>query len=148
MREEGRMATGEQIKDLIKAHYDGDSERFKTAALRIAASETRSGHTALGRDLVTLVESASKRGAAVLSLTNKDGLFDISMPSVGMRDLVVSDSLNAKIERMLREYWQRKKAEGKHTGVILNAVKFKIVLRMFAVVKRGKPYVNTKGYKG
>jgi transposase len=47
-----------------------------------------------------------------------------------------------------REYWQRKKAEGKHTGVILNAVKFKIVLRMFAVVKRGKPYVNTKGYKG
>ena len=48
----------------------------------------------------------------------------------------------------LREYWQRKKAEGKHTGVILNAVKFKIVLRMFAVVKRGKPYVNTKGYKG
>jgi len=48
----------------------------------------------------------------------------------------------------LREYWQRKKAEGKHTGVILNAVKFKIVLRMFAVVKRKKPYVNTKGYKG
>ena len=48
----------------------------------------------------------------------------------------------------LKEYWQRKKAEGKHTGVILNAIKFKIVLRMFAVVKRGKPYVNTKGYKG
>ena len=48
----------------------------------------------------------------------------------------------------LREYWLRKKAEGKHTGVILNAVKFKLVLRMFAVVKRGKAYVNTKGYKG
>jgi len=48
----------------------------------------------------------------------------------------------------LKEYWQRKKAEGKHTGVILNAIKFKIVLRMFAVVKRGKAYVNTKGYKG
>ena len=48
----------------------------------------------------------------------------------------------------LREYWLRKKAEGKHTGVILNAIKFKMVLRMFAVVKRGKPYVDTKGYKG
>ena len=48
----------------------------------------------------------------------------------------------------LKEYWQRKKAEGKHAGCILNAIKFKIVLRMFAVVKRGKPYVNTKGYKG
>ena len=42
---------------------------------------------------------------------------------------------------------RRKKAEGKHTGCVLNAIKFKIVLRMFAVVKRGKPYVNTKGYK-
>lgn len=47
----------------------------------------------------------------------------------------------------IKEYWQRKKAEGKHTGCVLNAIKFKIVLRMFAVVKRGKPYVNTKGYK-
>ena len=48
----------------------------------------------------------------------------------------------------LKEYWLRKKAEGKHAGTILNAIKFKIVLRMFAVVKRGTPYVNTKGYKG
>jgi transposase len=47
----------------------------------------------------------------------------------------------------LKEYWLRKKAEGKHAGTILNAIKFKIVLRMFAVVKRGTPYVNTKGYK-
>ena len=48
----------------------------------------------------------------------------------------------------LKEYWLRKKAEGKHAGTILNAIKFKIVLRMFAVVQRGTPYVNTKGYKG
>jgi transposase len=48
----------------------------------------------------------------------------------------------------LKEYFLRKKAEGKHAGTILNAIKFKIVLRMFAVVKRGTPYVNTKGYKG
>ena len=32
----------------------------------------------------------------------------------------------------IREYWLRKKAEGKHAGCILNAIKFKIVLRMFA----------------
>jgi len=61
--------------------------------------------------------------------------------SIGVLNAITHDA-------ELREYWQRKKAEGKHTGVILNAIKFKIVLRMFAVVKRGKPYVNTKGYKG
>jgi transposase len=48
----------------------------------------------------------------------------------------------------IKDYWLRKKTEGKHIGTILNAIKFKLVLRMFAVVKRGTPYVNTKGYKG
>lgn len=35
------MATAEQIKSLIKSHFSGDNERFKTAALRIAASEAK-----------------------------------------------------------------------------------------------------------
>lgn len=47
----------------------------------------------------------------------------------------------------LGAYYKRKKEEGKHTGVVLNAIKFKIVLRMFAVVKRQTPYVNTEKYK-
>lgn len=47
----------------------------------------------------------------------------------------------------IRAYWQRKKAEGKHSGVVLNAVKFKLVLRMFAVIKRQKPYVEIDTYK-
>lgn len=103
------MATGEQIKALIKAHYDGDDERFKTAALRIAASETKCGHTALGRELVGLVDSASKRRGVVLSLANKDGLFNIEMPSVCLSDLVVGDDVEEKIRRLLREYMQRDK---------------------------------------
>ena len=41
----------------------------------------------------------------------------------------------------IKSYWERKKKEGKHSGVILNAIKFKLVLRMFAVIKRQKPYV-------
>ena len=63
-------------------------------------------------------------------------------------DLSISVLTTITRDPDIREYWQRKKAEGKHAGCILNAIKFKIVLRMFAVVKRGKPYVNTKGYKG
>lgn len=62
-------------------------------------------------------------------------------------DLSISVLSAITFDPDIKEYWQRKKAEGKHTGCILNAIKFKIVLRMFAVVKRGKPYVNTKGYK-
>lgn len=47
----------------------------------------------------------------------------------------------------IKAYWKRKKAEGKHSGIVLNAVKFKIVLRMFAVIKRQKPYVEIDGYR-
>ena len=46
----------------------------------------------------------------------------------------------------IRDYWQRKRKE-KCGGVVLNAVKFKLVLRMFAVVRRGTPYVETDAYK-
>jgi len=42
----------------------------------------------------------------------------------------------------LKKYYKRKKDEGKEHGVILNAIKFKLILRVFAVVKRGTPYVK------
>ena len=37
--------------------------------------------------------------------------------------------------------------KGKAYGVVLNAVKFKLVGRMFAVVKRGTPFVELMTYK-
>lgn len=41
----------------------------------------------------------------------------------------------------LRAYFMRKTGEGKHYACVLNAVKFKLVCRMFAVIKRRLPYV-------
>lgn len=41
----------------------------------------------------------------------------------------------------LAGYSKRKLAEGKHKMVVLNAVKNKMISRVFAVVKRGTPYV-------
>ena len=44
-----------------------------------------------------------------------------------------------------KDYYQRKKAEGKHSMSILNAIRNKIVLRAVAVVNNKTPYVdNTK----
>jgi transposase len=62
-------------------------------------------------------------------------------------DLSISLLPVISLDPGIRAYWLRKKAEGKHTGVIMNAIKFKLVLRMFAVVKRGTPYVDTMKYK-
>ncbi len=62
-------------------------------------------------------------------------------------DLSLISLVAVRLDPGIRAYWQRKKAEGKHSGVVLNAVKFKIVLRMFAVIKRQKPYVEIDAYK-
>jgi hypothetical protein len=32
-------------------------------------------------------------------------------------------------------------------GIVFNAIKFKMILRMFAVIKRGTPYVETDNYR-
>lgn len=47
-----------------------------------------------------------------------------------------------QFDRELKEYAVRKLAEGKAWGVVMNNIKFKLVLRMFAVVKRGTNYVD------
>lgn len=103
------MATGEQVKVLIKAHYDQDNERFKTAALRIAASETRVGHTTIGREITAMVDASTRAKGNIINLANKDNLFLVSFPEVRLIDLVVSSEINDKISRMLTEYRQRNK---------------------------------------
>jgi len=41
-----------------------------------------------------------------------------------------------------RQYYERKKAEGKHSMSVLNAIRNKIVLRAVAVINNQKPYVD------
>ena len=46
----------------------------------------------------------------------------------------------------MKEYYQRKLATGKHKMCVLNAVRNKILHRIFAVIKREQPYVDTHKY--
>jgi len=46
----------------------------------------------------------------------------------------------------LSKYYNRKIKEGKETGVVLNAMKNKIIQRVFAVIKRQTPYVKLMSY--
>lgn len=50
-------------------------------------------------------------------------------------------------DREMKSYYERKVKEGKAFGVVLNAVKFKLVCRMFAIVKRGTLFVELEKYK-
>lgn len=44
----------------------------------------------------------------------------------------------------LRIYYKRKREEGKAHGTALNAAKFKIVTRAYAVINRGTPFVKLR----
>ena len=46
----------------------------------------------------------------------------------------------------IASYYQRKRDEGKSYGVVMNAVKFKLICRMFSVIKRQEPYVDIAGF--
>lgn len=50
-------------------------------------------------------------------------------------------------DREIRAYYLRKKAQGKPDGVIYNAIKFKLICRMFAVVRRQTPYVERDTFR-
>ena len=101
------MATVEQIKQLIRSHYERNDERFKTAALQIAASEAKAGHTTQARELKDLIDKIGR--SAVVKLNNVNPMFDISDPDVLLSDMVLSSELREKIERIILEYRQREK---------------------------------------
>lgn len=49
-------------------------------------------------------------------------------------------------DKELKAYYERKVAQGKIKYKVLNAVKNKLISRVFATVKRGTPYVELKNY--
>ena len=54
------MATGEQLKALLKSHMAGDNDRFRSVTLQIAATEATKGNERLAKDLRDLVESLQR----------------------------------------------------------------------------------------
>ena len=48
-----------------------------------------------------------------------------------------------KYDAQLKEYYEKKKDEGKHTMLVLNNIRCKIISRAFSVISRQQPYINT-----
>ena len=52
------MANADQLKALIKTHYDGDFEKFTTISLQVAAHEAHLGHSMLANDIRNIVDKS------------------------------------------------------------------------------------------
>lgn len=104
------MATAEQIKSLLRSHFDNDSERFFTISLQVAAHEARQGHMALAEEIKLLVEKNKATRPRVITL--QPDLSDLILqnrPDSKLPELIVNDSIKYRISRLLNEYRQRTK---------------------------------------
>lgn len=61
-----------------------------------------------------------------------------------MKSLLQMCAITAmKYDPQIKEYYNRKKEEGKNSMLVLNNIRYKLVSRVFAVIKRGTPFINT-----
>lgn len=104
------MATAEQIKALIRSHFDGNVERFVTVALQIAAHEAKTGHPAVAHDIRSYVDQAKKRHGLMPGLSLSRDLSDMlleSKPAERLSNLIVPEAVRQRLDRILDEYRKR-----------------------------------------
>ena len=89
----------------------------------VAPFEFRSGSSIRGRTKVSHL--ANKKAKSLLSM----------------------GAINAiRYDRELNAYYQRKVKEGKNKLLVINAVRNKLLARVFATVKRGSPFIQIANY--
>jgi SpoVK/Ycf46/Vps4 family AAA+-type ATPase len=98
------MATADQIKSLIKAHLDGNDEKFKTVVLQIAAYEAKKNHVNLAQDLKKLIDKPRVSRAGIIPITQSNPMLQMSLPNQRLHDLIVSDEIHDRILRIISEY--------------------------------------------
>ncbi|MDM8517043.1 ATP-binding protein [Desulfobacterales bacterium HSG16] len=105
------MATAEQIKSLIRSHYSEDKERFFTIALQVAAHEAKQGHIALAHDIRAIVDKVRKkdRPKVIPFPQNLHGLVFTEEAETPQSAIVLTFSVNRRIDRVIHEYRQQNK---------------------------------------
>lgn len=110
------MATGEQLKALVKSHAAGDEERFRSTALQIAAHSARKGASQLAKDLRELLDRAPRPQAPagvpravpiVRPVGELAGLVTASYPSTRIGDMVLSADVHNALSEVVSQYRQR-----------------------------------------
>lgn len=104
------MATSDQLKALIRSHYDGEAERFNTVALQIAAHEARMGHQVIAEEVRRLVDKAKVAKPKLKPLHPE--LWDLVLevePVARLNELVAEPKIKDRIGRIIHEYTQRDK---------------------------------------
>lgn len=104
------MAASELIHELIRAHLEGDENRFQKTALQLAASEQRAGHRVVAGRIRTLLEEAKGATRRTVSPTpiarpssDLRAILAASYPDEKRRDIVLTNEADDLFARALQE---------------------------------------------
>lgn len=104
------MATANQLKMLVKSHFEDNSEKFNTVALQIAAHEAKLGHTNLANDLRKIIDNSKLIKPKLKNIDpNLQGLFLEVYPQEHLSDLVVAPDIRDRIIRIINEFIHKDK---------------------------------------
>ena len=107
------MTTSSQIKALLKSYKDGDDSRFQSIALQIASHEAQKGHEKLAEEIKQIVGKFKERIENKVVLLKPtpiiepsgelEGLFEAEYSKTRLNSLVLSETLERKLNRIIEE---------------------------------------------
>ncbi len=99
------MAKADQIKNLIKLHFEGQNERFITIALQIAAHEAKLGHSKLANDIKRIIDNSKSHKPKLKPLNGDLQSLILEIEHIErFSDLIVSNNISERIQRIITEY--------------------------------------------
>lgn len=109
------MTNTKQILAMLKSQAEGDTDRFYSIALQVAASEARKGHRTTAaeiREAVDEVRSKNSSGASVpISFSQPRGelesLLDLQEPRLKLTDVVLQPIITERLNDLIREQVKR-----------------------------------------
>lgn len=109
------MAPSELIQELVRAHVDGNHQRFRTVALQLAAREARVGHRIVAgriRDILDeagITPSPLQQSPTPIARASEDlrSVLAVSYPRVKLGDIVLEGQLVEILPRLLEEHRSR-----------------------------------------
>jgi SpoVK/Ycf46/Vps4 family AAA+-type ATPase len=106
------MASGDQLKALLRSYLEGDEAQFYSVAMQLAANEARKGHGRLAeelRELIDRTKGARKRAALEppTPINRPRGelgqLLRVTYPKARLVDLIVSTRVEDSLLRIVKE---------------------------------------------
>src|SRR5450756_1292403 len=110
------MASANLSIEILRGHFAGDDERFRTAALQLAANEARMGHESVAQEIQQVLEKAKStqfdarlrpRSVSFNATANQlEGLLESVEPRFGLKNIVLAKDIRAQLDRVVKEHRQ------------------------------------------